>query len=982
MLVVIHLPDTMCFSSDVLELKRKIFIFNLIKKAFYLILASTLFFPTPGSVVKAASTISLRSITTGKNGTGSTSLVLTTPAGTQAGDVLIAHVVVNSANTVITAPSGWNLILNTKSSVGVEEATYYKAATASEPATYTWTFGSSQPATGAMTSFTGVNTTSPIDAKSGRYNSSTATVTFTQITTTAANDMLLAFVGVSGNTTVTPPSGFAEGYDVNNTASGNGKTAEMSQSLKATVGLTTVGTGKEGNLSVSNLAQLIALKAATGTPTPTPTLTSTPTATSTPTLTPTSTSTPTLTPTNTPTLTPTPTDTATPTPTPTDTPIPTPTPTDTATPTQTPTDTATPTPTSSPTPSPTPTPPPFLANIQNVFVIVMENTNWSSIQGNTSSAPYLNSLLSRPDASYATQYYNPAGIHPSEPNYIWMEAGDSKNLPGVNNFPSDGNASATNMTTTTDHLVTYLQNKGISWKGYMQGITAGTCPINSVNSYVPRHNPFVFFTDVSGNPPSTANTNCISHMAPFTQLGTDLQNGTVSKYAFIIPDLCNDMHNVCAPVNNRILQGDQWLQNNLPTILNSQTYQQAGAIFITWDEGVSGDGPIGMIVLSPSAKGNGYHNGIRYDHSSLLRTLQEIFGVSPLLRNAASASDLSDLFVASSPATLTPTPTSTLTSTPTPTDTPISTPTDTPTATATPTFTPTLTPTSTPTDTPTDTPIPTPTDTPTSTPTDTPTATPTSTSTSTMTPTLTPTDTPTATSTPTSTPTLTPTFTPTDTQTATSTPTSTPTLTPTSTPTDTPTPTSTPTSTPTLTPTSTPTNTPTATSTPTPTPTRTPTPTTSAPFSLTFTPVADSYVDTSNASTNFGTSTQIRVDNSPVVNSYLRFNVLGTSGHLISRVRLLIYANSASSSGIAAKTVANNTWGESTITANNAPAMGSTLATSPAVATGTWITFDVTSYITVDGTFSFGLSTSGSTAISLASRESGAHSPQLIVDLH
>jgi len=124
------------------------------------------------------------------------------------------------------------------------------------------------------------------------------------------------------------------------------------------------------------------------------------------------------------------------------------------------------------------------------------------------------------------------------------------------------------------------------------------------------------------------------------------------------------------------------------------------------------------------------------------------------------------------------------------------------------------------------------------------------------------------------------------------------------------------------------------------------------------------------------------VDGSPIVNSYLRFTVPSLNGMTISRVRLLIFANSASSSGIAAKTVADNTWGETTINASNAPAMGSTLATSPAVVTGTWITYDVTSYVTGQGTFSFGLSTSGGTAISLASRESGAHSPQLIVDLH
>jgi hypothetical protein len=260
-----------------------------------------------------------------------------------------------------------------------------------------------------------------------------------------------------------------------------------------------------------------------------------------------------------------------------------------------------------------------------------------------------------------------------------------------------------------------------------------------------------------------------------------------------------------------------------------------------------------------------------------------------------------------------------------------------------------------------------------------------------VTPTVTTTATATSTNAPTNTPTATftnsPTATSPETATATNTPglTSIPTATPTSTVTNTAAVSSTPTNTmgPTITPTSTasptPANTPTigATKTPTATPTAT-----QAGTSFTLTPVADSYVDTSNAGANFGTATTFRVDGSPVVNSYLRFTVPSLSGGTISQVRLLIWANSASSTGIAAKTVADNTWGETTITASNAPPMGSTLATSPAVVTGTWVTYDVTTYIIGQGTFSFGLSTSGATAISLASRESGAHAPQLIVDLH
>jgi hypothetical protein len=65
-------------------------------------------------------------------------------------------------------------------------------------------------------------------------------------------------------------------------------------------------------------------------------------------------------------------------------------------------------------------------------------------------------------------------------------------------------------------------------------------------------------------------------------------------------------------------------------------------LFITWDEALKGDGPIPMIVLSPYA--NGTHNSTYYTHGSTLRTIQEIFGVYPLIRNAGSEPDLRSLF--------------------------------------------------------------------------------------------------------------------------------------------------------------------------------------------------------------------------------------------------------------------------------------------------------------------------------------------------
>jgi len=71
-------------------------------------------------------------------------------------------------------------------------------------------------------------------------------------------------------------------------------------------------------------------------------------------------------------------------------------------------------------------------------------------------------------------------------------------------------------------------------------------------------------------------------------------------------------------------------------------------VAITWDEADfingGGDGPIGLIALSPLGKGGGYNNSIHYTHSSTLRTLQEIFGMTPFLGDAANAVDLGDLF--------------------------------------------------------------------------------------------------------------------------------------------------------------------------------------------------------------------------------------------------------------------------------------------------------------------------------------------------
>jgi acid phosphatase type 7 len=90
-------------------------------------------------------------------------------------------------------------------------------------------------------------------------------------------------------------------------------------------------------------------------------------------------------------------------------------------------------------------------------------------------------------------------------------------------------------------------------------------------------------------------------------------------------------------------------------------------------------------------------------------------------------------------------------------------------------------------------------------------------------------------------------------------------------------------------------------------------PTAAVSQNFTFNPVADSYVNADSPSTNYGTTATIRVDDSPVVNSYLRFSVSGLAGQPVTQASLLIHANSASSSGLVAKSVQDETWGETSI---------------------------------------------------------------------
>lgn len=280
--------------------------------------------------------------------------------------------------------------------------------------------------------------------------------------------------------------------------------------------------------------------------------------------------------------------------------------------------------------------------IKVVFVIAFENHDARQIYG-SSDAPYINNVLMEKYA-YSTNFIDPLSSSvPSEPHYIWMEAGTNK-LPD-RTFTSNDDPSSSNSTGSSAHLTAQMRSANVSWMSYQEGLNSSTgkCPIDSDGHYAAKHNPFVFFRDVSGSPPSKSNSYCIAHHKNAKALADDLTNGRVAAYNFITPNLCNDMHGDSGcPNSNEIKSGDNWLKKNLPQMIDYVNANQ-GAIFLVWDEGDSTN-LIPFIAIGPGVK-KGFAGKVRYDHSSLVKSVERILQL-PILSTVSGANDFADLFEA------------------------------------------------------------------------------------------------------------------------------------------------------------------------------------------------------------------------------------------------------------------------------------------------------------------------------------------------
>jgi phosphatidylinositol-3-phosphatase len=317
-----------------------------------------------------------------------------------------------------------------------------------------------------------------------------------------------------------------------------------------------------------------------------------------------------------------------------------------------------------------------------VFVIMLSRQPYASVFGPGSAAPYLTRTLERRGALLV--HYD-AVAHEQLANEIALISGQGPTLETAANCPSYNMIAPATLAaneqvlgdgcvypSSTQTLAGQLTAKHLSWRAYIEDATqAGATPASpcahpvlgqsdptatppaSGEAYASFRNPFLYFRALTDAPACAE--------APLERLGADLASvRRTPSFSYIAPNLCHDgSPTPCAPgAAAGMAPADALLKRLVPQILRSQAYRQSGLLVITVDEAPSGGelgdssaccgqprfpnlpapagglsprggGAVGALLLSPGVKGASSSEE-PYNHFSLLRTIEDLFGLAHL----------------------------------------------------------------------------------------------------------------------------------------------------------------------------------------------------------------------------------------------------------------------------------------------------------------------------------------------------------------
>jgi hypothetical protein len=243
----------------------------------------------------------------------------------------------------------------------------------------------------------------------------------------------------------------------------------------------------------------------------------------------------------------------------------------------------------------------------HVIVVVFENKELGSVLGSR-SAPTFN-LYARTYGRLTRSY---AVTHPSLPNYLALVSGSTFGR------TTDCTDCPVNAPTIADAI----EASGRTWKTYVEGLPSPGFLGGFSGEYAKKHNPFAYFRSVIDD------SERLRRIVPVTQLTNDVRAHSLPDFAFVVPNMCNSMHD-CA-----VRAGDTWLRRTVGPLL----HLTRTAIFVTFDEGRTserGGGHIATLVVGTAVRRHAVFTRPT-NHYGLLRTIEDAWGL-PRLGASANA---------------------------------------------------------------------------------------------------------------------------------------------------------------------------------------------------------------------------------------------------------------------------------------------------------------------------------------------------------
>lgn len=242
---------------------------------------------------------------------------------------------------------------------------------------------------------------------------------------------------------------------------------------------------------------------------------------------------------------------------------------------------------------------------KKALILVFENADYSqAIQ-----APFFKEFAAR-----GVLYTNSHGvIHPSQGNYIALAAGDSYGI-----------TSDANMTLKVSNLADLLEAAGKTWKVYAEGYPGNCFLGGSSGNYARKHVPFISFADIQNAPSRCAK------IVNASEFAKDVASDSVPDYALYVPDLKNDGH------DTGVTYASNWFQTKFRPLLDDPNFMRDRLVVATFDEGSSSSDNHIYTAMVGAGITAGRIDNTHYDHYSLVRMLEDLWGLGSFGRKDAS----------------------------------------------------------------------------------------------------------------------------------------------------------------------------------------------------------------------------------------------------------------------------------------------------------------------------------------------------------